>query len=168
MADPADQRRPAPIVRDLRAPRIERLRSLTKLLDSAFQIPGTRFRVGLDALVGVIPGIGDAIGAIFSAAIVFQAARLGASKATLARMVGNVALDTIVGEIPLLGDLFDAGWKANTRNLALLEAHLQRPTATRRSSRRVLLLLGAALLVLLAGVIALGVYVANLVVVQMR
>jgi hypothetical protein len=82
--------------------------------------------------------------------------------------MANVALDTIVGEIPLLGDLFDAGWKANIKNMALLEAHLQQPGSTARGSRQVLFLLGAGLLVLLAGVIALGVIVANMVVVQMR
>ena len=93
---------------------------------------------------------------------------MGVSKATLARMMGNVALDTIVGEIPLLGDMFDAGWKANTKNLALLEAHLGEPVSTRRASGRVLVLLGAALLLLLAGVIVVGILVANFVVVQMR
>ncbi len=149
-------------------PQVERLKLLTRLLDNAFQIPGTQFRIGLDAIVGIIPGIGDAIGAVFSAFIVFQAARLGVSRATLARMMGNVVLDTVIGEIPLLGDLFDAGWKANTKNMALLEAHLDRPAATGRSSRKMLVLLGAGLLVLLAGVIALGVLVAKLVVVQMR
>jgi hypothetical protein len=155
-------------VADRRTPQVERLKLLTRLLDSAFQIPGTQWRIGLDALVGIVPGIGDAIGAVFSAFIVFQAARLGVSQATLVRMMGNVVVDTLVGEIPLLGDLFDAGWKSNTKNMALLEAHLDRPTATGRSSRKVLILLGAGLLVLLAGVIALGVLVAKLVVVQMR
>jgi hypothetical protein len=145
-----------------------RLRALARLLDNAIQIPGTRYRVGLDALVGLVPVLGDVIGAIFSTFIVFQAARLGASKATLVRMVGNVALDTVVGEIPLLGDLFDAGWKANMRNLALLEAHLQRPVSTAKGSRKVLILVGGGLLLLLAGVVALGVLVADLVVVQMR
>ena len=147
---------------------MERLRTMTRLLDSAIRVPGTRYRFGIDAIIGLVPGIGDAIGAIFSAFIVFQAARLGASTPTLIRMMGNVALDTIVGEIPLLGDLFDAGWKANVRNMALLEAHLQRPVSTARGSRRVLLLLGLGLLVLLAGVIAVGVLVADLVVIQMR
>jgi hypothetical protein len=141
---------------------------MTRLLDSAFQIPGTRFRFGVDALIGLVPGIGDAVGAVFSCFLVFQAARLGVSKATLARMMGNVALDTIVGEIPLLGDMFDAGWKANTKNLALLEAHLGEPVSTRRASGRVLVLLGAGLLLLLAGVIAVGILVADFVVVQMR
>ena len=168
MADTLNRPPPAPIVVNRRTPQVERLKILTRLLDNAFQIPGTRFRIGLDAIVGIIPGIGDAIGAVFSAFIVFQAARLGVSRATLARMMGNVVLDTVVGEIPLLGDLFDAGWKANTKNMALLEAHLDRPESTGRSSRTVMLLLGAGLLVLLAGVIALGVLVAKLVVVQMR
>ena len=157
-----------PLVRTRAMPQVERLRALARLLDDAFQVPGTRYRIGLDALIGLVPGIGDAIGAIFSTYIVFQAARLGASRATLVRMLGNVALDTIVGEIPLLGDLFDAGWKANIRNLALLENQLQYPVSTARSSRRVLLLIGVALLLLLAGVIALGFYVAQLVVLQVR
>ena len=151
-----------------REPSLERLRTLARLLDSAFQIPGTQYRFGMDALIGLVPGIGDAISAVFSMFIVFQAARLGASRATLTRMMGNVALDTLVGEIPLLGDLFDAGWKSNNRNLALLENHLQQPVTTRRSSRRVLLLVGTGLLLLLAGVIALGVVVANLVLQQLR
>ena len=168
MANPLHRPTSVPVVASRRTPQVERLKLLTRLLDNAFQIPGTRFRIGLDAIVGTIPGIGDAIGAAFSAFIVFQAARLGVSRATLARMMGNVVLDTVIGEIPLLGDLFDAGWKANTKNMALLEAHLDRPAATGRSSRMMLVLLGAGLLVLLAGVIALGVLVAKLVVVQMR
>ncbi|HYF39843.1 MAG TPA: DUF4112 domain-containing protein [Gemmatimonadales bacterium] len=160
--------REAPVV-STRNPRdIERLRTLTRLLDSAIQIPGTRYRIGLDAIVGVVPGIGDAVGALFSAFIVFQAARMGVSTPTLVRMMGNLALDTIVGEIPLLGDLFDAGWKANTRNLALLEGNLEQPARTRRSSRRALWLIGGALLLLLVGVIAVAIIVANLVIEQLR
>jgi hypothetical protein len=160
--------RDTPVVGTRDAREIERLRSLTRLLDSAFQIPGTRYRIGLDAVVGVVPGIGDVIGALFSAFIVYQSARMGVSTATLVRMMGNVALDTIVGEVPLLGDLFDAGWKANTRNLALLEGHLEQPAATRRGSRRTLWLIGGGLVLLLVGVIALAIVIANLVVVQLR
>jgi hypothetical protein len=162
----ASRSNPVVATRDPR--QIERLRALTRLLDNAIQIPGTRFRVGLDALIGLVPGIGDALGAMSSAFIIYQAARMGASGPTLVRMLGNVALDTIVGGVPLLGDLFDAGWKANTRNLALLESHLERPAATRRSSRRTLWLIGGALVLLLVGVIALAIILANLVVVQMR
>ena len=142
-------------------PRLERLRQAARLLDSAVQLPGTRFRFGLDPLIGLVPGIGDAIGAIFSTMIVFQAARLGAPKATLVRMMANVAVDTLVGEIPLLGDLFDFGWKSNTRNIALLEQHLDRPVAAKVASRRVLFLLGLGLLLLFAGVIAFGIVLAH-------
>jgi Domain of unknown function (DUF4112) len=168
MADPLARGSTAPIIGDRRAARVQGLRTLTKLLDSAFQVPGTRFRFGLDPVIGIIPGIGDAIGAVLSAAIVFQAARLGVSRSTLIRMMGNVVLDTVVGEIPLLGDLFDFGWKANTKNLDLLETHLQRPGDTARSSRRTLLLVGGGLLLLLAGVVTLGILLAKLAIAQLR
>ena len=154
------------VARDPR--QLERLRALTRLLDSAIQIPGTRYRIGLDALVGVVPGIGDVIGAVFSAYIVYQSARLGVSTATLVKMMGNVALDTIVGEVPLLGDVFDAGWKANTRNLALLEGHFDQPAATGRGSRRTLWLVGGGLVLLVIGVIALAIVVANFALEQLR
>jgi hypothetical protein len=144
------------------------LRAMTRLLDSAITVPGTGFRFGFDALIGLVPGVGDAIGAVFSSFIVYQAARLGASNAVLGRMVGNVALDTLVGQVPLLGDLFDAGWKSNTRNLALLEAHLERPASTAKASRKVMLLVGLGLLLIVAGLIALGVLVVDFVVDQIR
>jgi len=168
MADPLARRSSPPLVQDRRASRVQTLRALTKALDSAFQIPGTRVRFGLDPIIGLVPGIGDAIGAVLSAVIVFQAARLGVSRSTLFRMMGNVLLDTVVGEIPLLGDLFDVGWKANTKNLNLLEAHLQRPRDTASSSRRTLLLVGAGLLVLVAAVFVVAFYVIKLIVAQVR
>jgi Domain of unknown function (DUF4112) len=158
----------APVVSTADPRGIERLRSLTRLLDSAIQIPGTRYRFGLDAIVGIVPWVGDVIGAIFSSYIVLQSARMGVSKPTLIRMMGNVALDTVVGEIPFLGDLFDVGWKSNTKNLRLLEAHLERPATTTRSSRGVLLLVGLGLVLLIAGIIALGIVLANLVIAALR
>lgn len=152
-----------------REPRqLERLRTMARLLDSAVGIPGTRYRFGLDALIGLIPGIGDAIGAILSTFIIFHAARSGAPRSTLVRMMANVGLDTMVGAIPLIGDLFDVGWKSNTRNLALLEEHLRQPIVARAGSRRVLLLVGAALLVAIVGVVALGIVVGNLVLESMK
>ena len=163
MTDPALVRRPAATVGTVAHPELERLRLLSRVLDSAFVIPGTNYRFGMDAIVGLVPGIGDAISAIFSLYIIFQAARLGASRATIARMLANVGVDTLVGEIPLLGDLFDAGFKSNLRNMALLEQHLHRPAATRKQSRRVLIGLGVGLIVLLAGIVAIGVVVAQLV-----
>ncbi len=163
MNDSALSRRPEATVGTFAPPELERLKRLSRLLDSAIGIPGTRYRFGLDAIVGLVPGIGDAIGAIFSTYIIFQAARLGASKAILARMIGNVAVDTIVGEIPLLGDLFDVGFQSNIRNLSLIERHVHRPAAAKAQSRRVLVVLGIALLALLVGIVAVGVIVAQLV-----
>jgi hypothetical protein len=168
MADSPRNYREAPVVNTGDPRDIERLRSLTRLLDSAIPIPGTQYRFGLDAIVGIVPWVGDVIGAIFSSYIVLQAARMGVSKPTLIRMMGNVALDTIVGEVPLLGDLFDVGWKSNTKNLRLLESHLQRPAITTRSSRGVLLLVGLGLVLLIAGIIALGILLANLVIAALR
>lgn len=144
-------------------PRLERIRTLSRLLDSALPIPGTRFRFGLDSLIGLVPGVGDAVGALFSGYIIIQSARLKAPKSVVTRMIANVAVDTVVGAIPLLGDLFDVGWKSNTRNLALLEEHLRQPATAKAGSRRALLLLGGGLLLLLAAAIALGVVLTKLV-----
>jgi hypothetical protein len=164
MTDSPRAYRETPVVNTAGPREIERLRSLTRFLDSAVAIPGTRYRFGLDALVGIVPGLGDVVGAIFSSYIVLQAARMGVSKPTLIRMMGNVALDTLIGEIPLLGDLFDVGWKSNTKNLRLLEAHLDRPATTTRRSRGVLLLIGLGLVLLLVGIVALGIILATLVI----
>lgn len=144
-------------------PQIERLRAVSRLLDNAFTIPGTRFRFGLDALIGLVPGVGDAIGALFSAYLILQASRLGAPKSVINRMIANVGIDTVVGWVPLLGDLFDVAWKANNKNLALLEQHLQQPTAARAGSKRSLILLGGGLLLGLVAIVAVGVLVAELV-----
>jgi len=162
MKNPALGRRPETAVGTIMPPELERLRGLSRLLDSAIRIPGTRYSFGVDAIVGLVPGIGDAIGAIFSLYIIFQAARLGVPKSTLARMIGNVGVDTLVGEIPLLGDLFDVGFKSNIRNLSLIEQHLHRPGAAKAQSRRLLLGLGLGLIALLVGIVALGVVVAQL------
>lgn len=98
----------------------ERLRRLAWLLDSSIRIPGTRWSVGIDALIGLVPVLGDAAGVILSSYIVYQAARMGASKGVLARMVLNIAVEGLVGAVPIIGDLFDAGFKANQRNMRLL------------------------------------------------
>lgn len=93
-------------------------------MDSALPVPGTRWRVGLDSLVGLIPGIGDAAGFAVSGYALLEARRLGAPTSLLLRMALNIAVDALVGAVPLLGDVFDAGFKANRRNLRLLERHL--------------------------------------------
>jgi hypothetical protein len=168
MNDPVVTRSPAATIGTVMPRELERLRSLSRLLDTAVAIPGTRVRFGLDAIVGLVPGIGDAIGALFSIYIIFQAARLGVPQPTLARMIGNVGVDTLIGEIPLLGDLFDVGFKSNIRNLSLIEQHVHRPAAARAQSSRVLLALGVGLLALFVGIVALGVVVAQLVLSSIR
>ena len=99
------------------------MRKWAVLLDSAFQVPGTKMRFGLDPIVGLIPGVGDIITGFFSVMIVIHAVRLQIPKVVIARMMLNTGLDLLVGAVPLLGDLFDAGFKANLRNLSLLERH---------------------------------------------
>jgi len=163
MTNPVAPRTPAPVVGTYQPPQLERLRTVSRLLDSAFVIPGTRYRFGFDALIGLVPGLGDAASAIFSGYIILQASRLGAPKSVVTRMIGNVALDTLVGWVPVLGDLFDVAWKSNLRNMALLETHLQQPAAARAGSRKALVLLGGVLLLLIVVAVALGVLVAKLV-----
>ncbi len=102
---------------------LRRLDKLSQFLDNAFAIPGTRFRIGLDGIIGLIPGIGDAAGAVLSIYVIVQAARLGLPVSALFRMVGNVALETVVGAVPIAGDIFDIVWKANSKNMALLRRH---------------------------------------------
>jgi hypothetical protein len=135
----------------------ERLARLAWLLDSSIPIPGTSFTIGLDALIGLFPVVGDLVGALLSGYIVKEAAALGASKSILARMALNVAVEGLVGMIPFAGDLFDAAFKANQRNVRLLNAYLDRPVRTTRASRAfmagLVLLLGLLLfLMLFAGV----------------
>ncbi len=97
-----------------------RVAALAVLLDSAFVIPGTSVRVGLDPLVGLIPAAGDAISAAASLYIVYEGWRLGASRGQVAAMLGNVAIDALAGVVPGLGDVVDLAFKANMRNLAIL------------------------------------------------
>jgi hypothetical protein len=126
------------------------LARLARLLDAAVRVPGTDFRVGLDALLGLVPGVGDLAGAAMSGYIVLAAVRAGAPATVLVMMLTNVAVDTLGGAVPLVGDLFDAGWRSNTRNVALLERHLAEPTATRAASRVVVVAVVVGLLVLVA------------------
>ena len=103
---------------------LKRVRTASKLLDEAIRIPGIGYRVGIDPLIGVIPVSGDTVGAVFSMYIVAEAARLGTPPKTLLRMLVNIAIDTGAGSVPIAGDLFDVVWKANKRNVSLLENHL--------------------------------------------
>ena len=102
-------------------------------------MPGTRFRFGLDGIVGLIPGIGDAVTSTLTAYIIYEAWRLGVPAAMLLRMAANLGIDSLVGVVPLVGDLLDFGFKANRRNLRLLHRHLAEHgrCSTRRGCRRI-------------------------------
>ena len=142
--------------------RVERLRRLAVLLDDSIPIPGTRFRIGVESIIGLIPGAGDLAGGAFSLYILLQAARMGVPRPLLVRMGTNLVIDVVVGAVPVLGDLFDAGFKANLRNLALLERHADRPVASTRSSRRFVALLTLLVGCCIVGAIAVLVWLVHL------
>lgn len=139
--------------------RLVRLRNLARVYDAGIRIPGTRFEFGLDPLVGLVPGLGDAVGAGLATYIVFEAARSGVPRSVLVRMLLNVGIDALIGAFPVVGDLFDAAWKANLKNVDLLEEHLADPRATRHASRRLLVAIGLVLLLVFAGAVALALVV---------
>ena len=128
----------------------ERLNFLAWLLDSSIPIPGTSLTIGLDAVIGLFPVIGDLIGVLASSIILAEANRLGVGRAILARMAFNVAIEGVIGIVPIVGDVFDAAWKANQKNVRLLNAWAERPHQTRRASGLFLAGLTAALVAFLA------------------
>ena len=119
MTEPVELERITPTSQE-REDILRQIRTLSDLLDSKFAIPGTNFRFGLDPIIGLIPGVGDAVTLAFSAYIIAQAQRLGVPRHVMARMVLNVIIDGLLGSIPLVGDVFDVLFKANRRNLKLL------------------------------------------------
>ncbi|WP_278312408.1 DUF4112 domain-containing protein [Lolliginicoccus levis] len=112
------------------------IRRFSKLMDSRFRIPGTKQTFGIDPILGLLPGAGDAASLVISAGIVIQAARYGARGSTLVLMLLNLALDAITGTVPILGTIFDVVYKANNRNVALLDRHVTDPDLTRAQIRR--------------------------------
>jgi hypothetical protein len=112
----------------------ENLDLLSHLLDDWFRIPGTSIRFGLDGIVGIIPGVGDAMGGIASCILILAAWMRGVSYVTLARMLANWGIEVLLGTVPVLGNLFDIGWKANRRNYALLTGSLADPQGVKRRS----------------------------------
>jgi hypothetical protein len=131
------------------------------MLDSAVRIPGTRVTLGLDPILGLFPGVGDLVGAVFSGYIVLTAARLGVPRVVLARMLLNLGTDTLVGSVPVFGDLFDVGFRANIRNSELLDRHLREPEAARRSSR-------LSVVVALGGIVLIAAAAAGLAIVSVK
>jgi hypothetical protein len=124
--------------------KINRLRRLSHFLDNAIPIPGTKFRIGLDPILGLFPGGGDTITGALGAYIIIEAARMGLPRKVIGEMVGNIIFDSLVGIVPVLGDFVDVTWKANVKNMALLEKHLDIKPQKRKSD--LLFLIGLTLL----------------------
>jgi hypothetical protein len=137
---------------------LDRLRAIARLFDQAFVVPGTKWRYGIDALFGLVPGLGDVVGALVAVYALRVARTLGAPGAVQLHMLGNIAIDALVGTVPLIGDLFDFVFKAQTRNLALLDAWVGAPERTARRSRRGLLLIPIAVLAVFILVTVFGIY----------
>lgn len=137
---------------------LERLRAIAYLFDQAFTVPGTKWRFGVDALFGLIPGLGDIAGALVAVFALRVANTLRAPAAVQWHMLANIALDALVGTVPLIGDLFDFAFKAQTRNLAMLDAWLQEPQATARRSRRSVIFIPLAVLTVFIVLTVLGIW----------
>ena len=136
---------------------LERLRTIATVLDDAVRVPGTNIRFGLDALLGLMPGAGDAVTGAVAAYGIVLAARLGAPPVVIARMAMNVLIDVATGTIPVLGDIFDVGWKSNRKNVRLLESYQANPQKVRGSSWAVVVVL---LLVILAAIVGVFMFAA--------
>lgn len=104
---------------------LEQLEWLAHLMDSAFIIPGTNTRIGIDSIIGLVPGVGDTVSAAVSAYIIHRARKMGVGPAITARMSWNVFVDWLIGLVPFAGDAFDVAWKANKKNVELLKTHLK-------------------------------------------
>jgi hypothetical protein len=135
----------------------EHLDYIAALLDDMFRIPGTQIRFGLDALIGWIPGIGDAMTGIASFLIVFASWRRGVKGVTLARMIANVLLETAIGALPVAGDVFHVIWKANRRNYRLLLREREQPGAS--TGRDWTFLAALLLAVIVAAAIPIGILI---------
>ncbi|MEB8389180.1 DUF4112 domain-containing protein [Rhodobacteraceae bacterium KMM 6894] len=117
--------------------RLDHLDRVAHRMDSAFGIPGTRFRIGWDSVLGLVPGVGDTLALAPSAYILYQAHRMGAPKRLITRMMANSGFDFMVGLVPLIGDVFDMGVKSNIRNVALLRAHTEKGSLMQAAHGRV-------------------------------
>jgi hypothetical protein len=111
---------------------VTRIEAIARLMDDLFEIPGTNVRVGLDAIIGLVPVVGDLVSQAISGYIIWEARQLGVSRLTMARMIGNSAIDTVVGIVPFAGDAFDVAFRANRKNLTLLKRHLEKHGHVRR------------------------------------
>ena len=126
-----------------------RLKLLSERLDDSIKIPGTNQKIGIDAVVGIIPILGDFIGVIFSVYIMYSGIKMGVSSKIVKKMAANIAIEFIIGSIPIIGDIFDALWKANKRNVELIEE----ATIENQENYRLNYLIMASLIVLILSLI---------------
>ena len=136
---------------------LRRLRRVSHLLDNAIPIPGTKYRIGLDPILGLIPGGGDFISSIFAGYVVFKSAQMGVPQETLVKMAANIVFDTVAGTVPVAGDLLDVTWKANVKNIELLDAHLGSPEQGKKADWLFVAALLLGLMLIVGGVIFLSV-----------
>jgi hypothetical protein len=148
--------RPLPVTE--RSSADARSRAIAHWLDDAFRIPGTRLHFGLDPLIGLIPGMGDILGGLLSSYIVVEALRTKAPRALLVRMLANLGVDMVLAAVPVAGDLFDAGWKANSRNLRLLRQHLEHPDEAQVASRAFVALLIVGVVLIVVGTAVMSIF----------
>ncbi|MEB3339399.1 DUF4112 domain-containing protein [Okeania sp.] len=147
---------------ELQTAKVKQLRQLSDLLDNAIRVPGTSLGVGLDPLLGLIPGGGDVLGGLISVYIVFSAAKMGLPKETLTRMASNIVFDSLVGIVPVIGDLFDVAWKANSKNMDLLESHLKSPQVSKKADSSFIFLLLGGLILFVIVIAILGFFIISL------
>ena len=143
------------IVDDQREATKRQIEMLAWILDESIAIPGLNVRMGVDGLLGLVPVVGDFISAALSMYIVACAHSLGAPKSVLLRMSANSAIDFVVGSVPVVGDVFDIGWKANRRNVKLLQAHLENPQQLQIRSRTMMGVFSVGLIAVVVGVLSL-------------
>lgn len=144
------------------AAKVKQLRQLSNLLDNAIRVPGTSYGVGIDPLLGLIPGGGDFLGGLISVYIVFSAAMMGLPRETLTRMASNIVFDSLAGTVPIFGDLFDVAWKANSKNMDILEGHLESPQVSKSADRWFIFLLLGGLTLFVIAIAVLGFLIISL------
>lgn len=105
---------------------LRRMQAVANILDNAFVIPGTKQRIGIDAIIGLVPGVGDVLTTILSSYVIWEARNLGVSRFALARMLANLGVHAVIGSIPLIGDIFDAFFRVNQRNMRIVRSHISR------------------------------------------
>ena len=134
---------------ELNEEKLLRLKLLSERLDNSIKIPGTNQKIGIDAIIGIIPILGDFIGAIFSTYILYSGIKMGVSSKIVKKMAANIAIEFVIGSIPIIGDIFDALWKANKRNVELIEE----ATLENQENYRLNYLIMASLIIIILGLI---------------